>query len=215
MTVAGLLASFLPGPTTPIQLIGSVGTQSVSVLSYSQSVPSGATGDLLLLIYTATNNPASTPAGWTQLFQNQNAQVYINIFYKTAAAASESNFTVTMTQTNPTNVYSGIFRFRNANTVPAINSGGAFNYNTTGSVSYPAVTSGVSTDYNIQFAYFFNPSVTVATPSGSTSLLVDNDSTSPSFFTFFDIGVGVNKSSTFTQSSSNPAYSAQIRIRAA
>lgn len=198
---------------TPPVFIANTESTGLSVSSFSQPVPSGNAGDLLLLIVTSTERAANTPAGWTLLFENINAQAFIHFYYKTAAAASEANITVTLAAT--TNTHSVIFRFRNANPIPVINSGGAFNYVPTATINYPAVASPALTDYNIQFAYFFNPNVTVATPTNSTVLYINNDGAPPSFFTFFDIGPSVNKSSTYSQSSTNPAYSAQIRIRRA
>ena len=191
-----------------VELVNSLYTESIAVSSFSQAVPSGNSGDLLLLIVVSPNS-ITLPSGWTSLFGSFSTMVC----YKSASTVSESNFTVSIT--GPNNCGSAIYRFSGASTALVAGATNAFNYNPTGTVGYQAISGGVGSDYYLQWVHATNASANFSIPTTSIgALLVDNNATAPSFASFFSIGVGSAKSSNFTQPTTGVLFSGQIRIPA-
>ena len=213
MTISGCK---LIGYNTTVNLVGSLYTRSIAVgpfsQSYSQAVPSGAIGNLLLLIIVSPGG-ITLPSGWTQLTSQANANLLTLVCYKSASTTSESNFTVSIS--GQSNCGTAMYRFSGASTSLVAGAVGAFNTGTNTTVNYQAISGGLSTDYYIQWSHATNASASFSIPTTSIdALLVDNDVDAPSFTSFFSIGDGSAKSSNITQPTTNPVASGQIRIPA-
>jgi len=184
-------------------------SNGVNVSSYSQSVPSGLTGDLLIFIFGGNSTRTySTPSGWTYL-ADPSASDRSSVSYKIATSSSESDFTASLA--SGTAVLGGVvLRFRNVGETPVA---GTYAYaSSTTSITADAV-SATTGDYVIQCFIAGSSSRTWSTPTVSDGVLfTDSNAYQPSIAVFYQLDGSDNASSNLSGGSST-LNAVQIRLR--
>jgi len=207
--MTGISLMMIGSSKVPVQFIGSAFNDASNTF-YSQPVPSGETGDLLILISGA--NAAvdySTPAGWTFLGKDSSASRRAAWFYKTASAASESNFNVTVTAAAP--IGGVVLRFRYAAPTPSI---GTISTGTAPTAITASAVSAGPGDLILQCFVAGGSNAIFSVPSVSNgTLFTDTNANQPSIAVFYQNSASSNATSTPTGTSVLNAV--QIRLTAA
>lgn len=163
-------------------------------LSYSQAVPSGKAGDVLIFVFGSNSGLIpTTPSGWTSLgIAASNARAAF--YYKVAATASEANFTAT--QSASTAILGGVvLRFSNvrgtvtAGTVASVTAGNT--------VTATAVAGVLANDYVLQCYVNGGSGITMSQPTVSAGVLFrDTNAFQPSIAVFYSRGYSLSAAST-------------------
>lgn len=198
-------------PSEPISFIDSAFNDSngVNVNSYSQSVPSGLTGDLLIFIFGGNSTRTySTPSGWTYL-ADPSSNDRSSVSYKIATSSSESNFTASLA--SGTAILGGVvLRFRNVGETPVAGTYAAVSSTTSITADAVSATTG---DYVIQCFISGSSSRTWSTPTVSDGVLfTDSNAYQPSIAVFYQLDGSDNASSNLSGGNST-LNAVQIRLR--
>lgn len=206
----GLAGKLLSGNATPVYFVGSAFSDSggVAGTSYSQDVPSGLAGDMLIFVYGSNSPGTYSASGWTQLVASTRSAVY----YKVAATDSEAAFSATTT--NGGSVAGGVvLRFRNTSTTPVAGTAAAAAISGGGTITATAVSATFG-DYVLQAVVDGGGGRSFTQPSVSTgTLFTETDGEQPSVFVFYQIGGSSDATTTKTGASSTTNF-VQVRLRA-
>ena len=193
----------------PITFISSAFTDSAgsNVTSLSLAVPSGKSGDLLIIVWGKNANAAATtPSGWTSLL----SETRTNIFYKTATADSESNVTVTTASVTCGAV---ILRFRFATKTPVAGTVTTATIAGPSTITATEVANSIGADYVLQCYVDGASSKSYSVPSVSTgTVFTESDADQPSISVFYQYSGSSDATSTKTGTSS-VVNAFQIRLR--
>lgn len=200
-------------PSESISFIDSAFNDSGGSLvsSYSQSVPSGLAGDLLIFIFAGNNSVIyDTPDGWTDLASVGNANRRSSISYKIATSSSESNFTASTNFSGNAVLGGVVLRFRNVGEDPFAGTYANATFTTAITASAVSATTG---DFVLQCFISGSSGRTWATPTVSDGVLfTDSNAFQPSIAVFYQLGGSSNASSSVSGSTST-LNAIQIRLR--
>lgn len=194
----GVLFSLIPKNYTArtITYIGSANTQSISsgVSALTINKPTDTIEDDLMIAFLSTTSAESWTgdSGWTEIL-DQGTKPSMRIAYKIATASEPSSYTFS-TGTTTTTPTGSILTFRNAlyDTISSMDT----NANP---ITLPSITA--IDNYGLLLAYFAANQInkTATTPTYMDQLIIDNDSTAPSYAIFSQQvgygGVGFRSSS--------------------
>lgn len=204
----GLAGKLLAANATQVAFVGSAFSDSggAAGTSYSQDVPSGLTGDMLIFVYGSNSAGTYSASGWTQLVSSTRSAVY----YKIAATNSEAAFSAT---TSTVAVSGGVvLRFRNASTTPVAGTAAAATVADGGTITATAV-SATFKDYVLQAVVDGGGGRSFTQPSVSTStLFTEIDGEQPSVFVFYQLNGSSDATTTKTGASSITNF-VQVRLR--
>jgi len=193
----------------PTTYVSNSGFTTGNGTSWSQSVPNGNIGDLLLLYVNTIGSRSriTQPVGWTRLADTS----YVSFAYKFATATSESSFTITGNTSGTTP--SIVLRYRNAGT-PIIGATAPSNYLSTNPISMTAAAVPSASSLSTSLAFFAprGSSATFTTPIGYTSIISDIDATAPSAAIFSKYGGSTVATSTVTRTAGGIGDAVQILI---
>jgi hypothetical protein len=204
-----LRAASIKAPS--VQYIGSAytDTNGAGANNYSQPVPSGLSGDLLIYIGGCQSDVAYTvPSPWIELRKTSTSSGRSTVYYKVATSNSESNFRVDISLSR---VVGGVvLRFRNVDTVFAGSYSEASSVTT---VTAPEV-SATTNDYVLQ-CFISGASLRVfSVPTVSTgTIFTDSNSSQPSISVFYQLNGSNNATSTTSGGGTSALNGIQIRLR--